>query len=972
MLFALDYNDKRVHISETHSNQEYYCEDCGARLIVRKGNIRIHHFAHTAHHECSDTWVSDRERKYDTSDWHNEWQENYPSENQEVRLSLGETKHRADVMIGKTVVEFQHSIMSANAFDDRNNFYLNLGCKVIWLFDIQELYSDGSMSFTESEEELSFRWRNPKKAFNAYDIKSGCIDLFFQISDNESACIVMVKDVSEHGFESFTTTKVMSKADFLNYTGLKDGHCLLPDRDDLATNEVYLAFKNKYGVCLNKQQERALQSIEGATLLLAVPGSGKTTVLVDRIGFMVLVKEIKPQSILAITYTKNAAEEMQQRCSQKFGADVGNKVSFKTINALSLWIYKKYYSKFSKIEKKLVQEKDQHKILADIYKKYHEDYATDSDIIELQTAFAYIKNMMLSDEDVEDCDEFLPKLSLMYQEYKSVLRDKNLMDYDDQMVFAHWILSHDVDALEYLRNQYRYICVDEAQDTSKIQHAIIKLLVGSNNLFMVGDEDQSIYGFRAAYPKALLNFRYDYKNPYILRMERNYRSTPQIVEKAQGFIAKNRGRYEKRMTAERDDGQPVQLLTVKDRKEQYARLLEIATNHEGEVAYLYRDNDSAVVLVDSFMRAGIPFQLKKPEANFFGNKLVRDIVSFLKLTINDRDVDSFQQICNKGVLYIQKKQRDWAIQNVRRKNISVFDAVDEQMQYVKDRYKDRGESFRHVLTRASKSTTAEAITLICVAGYERYIRDNHLDFDKIEILKILAEKEPNIADFLARLDFLESKFVNGFQSSNDNPVILSTIHSSKGLEYDSVYLVDVYDGRFPSAKENIFNRSKDNADGGQEERRLFYVGITRAKNQLNLIHLDNLRSSFLEELYPEIAKPQNVPNVIRRVTTSYRPVTPTQEQLRLRYLAEQEKRQQQEAERKRLREVAEHQSLEMCYEEVCHLFTQQENQIRDHTGRRWIKCEVCGAIKPETEFSSYGGANHVNLGKCYGCSREKK
>lgn len=245
MLFAVDYNDRRVHIDETHSNQEYYCPYCGAPLTTKKGEIRQHHFSHKQNHLCSDTW--ERSQSYDISPWHNEWQSLFPKGNQEVKLSLGDTKHRADVMIDHTVIEFQHSILSVKAFDDRNNFYFNLGYKVIWLFDLSDLL-DNQLFYKEASEGLEFYWRNPKKAFNNYDIQSGCIDLFFQLKSDSNSCIVRVTGVSESGFENFTTSRFISKSDFLAYAGLKDGKCLPPYRDDIEKNEQYCAFKEKYQI----------------------------------------------------------------------------------------------------------------------------------------------------------------------------------------------------------------------------------------------------------------------------------------------------------------------------------------------------------------------------------------------------------------------------------------------------------------------------------------------------------------------------------------------------------------------------------------------------------------------------------------------------------------------------------------------------------------------------------------------------
>ena len=983
MLFAVDYNDNRVHIDETHSNQEYYCPYCGAPLTTKKGEIRQHHFAHKQNYLCSDTW--ERSHSYDISPWHNDWQSLFPKENQEVKLSLGDTKHRADVMIDRTVIEFQHSIMPVKAFDDRNNFYFNLGNKVIWLFDLSDLLED-QLFYKETDDGLEFHWRNPKKAFNNYDIQSGCIDLFFQLKSEPNVGIVRVTDVSANGFECFYTSKFIDKDDFLTYVGLKDGHCLPPCREDIENNEQYCAFKDRYNICLNKQQERALLAVEGSNLLLAVPGSGKTTVLVERLGHMVLNKNISPENILAITYNTAATEEMESRFSAQFGEQYGKRIDFRTINSLALKVYSDYCHRINRPQRKLIQDDERRRLLGEVFKKHNGEYAAENDILELSSTITYIKNMMLTDEQISEIESEYPHLSAMYQSYQNALKEKYQMDFDDQMVFALWILQKDEEITSALRMRYKYICVDEAQDTSKIQHEIIKIIAQGNNLFMVGDEDQSIYGFRAAYPKALLNFRYDYLNPYILRMERNYRSTTQIVDKAQSFISQNKGRYEKNMTAERGDGEAVSLEQVESREMQYMRLLDIAKTADRETAFLYRDNESSVVLIDLFLRNGVPFRLRKPEMNFFGNRVVKDIVAYLSLALNENDTNSFSQICNKGIIYLKNQQKDYAIKNCKYKRISVYDAVEGQMQYLKERQRDRADDFRSVMSRVSKSKASDAISILLNSGYEDYLRKNHLDGGKIEILSILAKQEPDIQRFLDRLVELERLIQKGFYSKANNAVILSTIHSSKGLEYDSVYMVDVYDGRFPSSRPNIFSRSKDNADGEQEERRLFYVGITRAKNKLSLFGIKGRESTFIDQLFPEQKMMREKEEEERR-RRSYE----EQEQKRIdsmRRHAEQERMRQEqyllrqeelrkerekalEIERERQKQIAE-MRLANSYNEVKDKFTQQEHQIRDSSGRRWVQCELCGEIKLESEFGSYGGTNHVNLGVCYKCSRRDK
>ena len=962
MYIALDTNNLRTHINNAISRGEYFCPCCGAPLIVKRGDVIRHHFAHKHTYKCRDSW----HREYDISKWHYEWQKLYPEDNQEIQIDLGYIIHRADVMIDRTVVEFQHSSISTEKFADRNNFYFNLGYKVIWLFDFTAEYENKKILSLENN---TFKWTSPKNTFKNYTTLNIESELFFQLVSSETdKCIVKISEISSSGFENFTISDWYTKEEFLQYTGVKDGVCALPDRSDLSQNEEYKSFSEKYNIVLNKQQERAVQTVEGATLLLAVPGSGKTTVLVDRIGYMVLCKGISPERILALTYTRAAAADMRARFSSIFGVSLGNCVTFSTINALANDIIKTYSRNPFKL---LEDESKKNSILRNILKNITREYPSDADITDLATKITYIKNMMLTDEEISERYKSEDKTTYQaYYIYKKYLIDNKLMDYDDQLVYAHTILKTKSDILGYYQNKYQYICVDEAQDTSKIQHRIIKLLADNNNIFMVGDEDQSIYGFRGAYPKALTDFRNNYNNPHILKMEFNYRSTDAIVDISNRFISHNTDRYQKTIVSTQGEGNDVCLIDVRNRKEQYETILNKIQSDTGTTGILYRDNDSALPLMDILDRNNIDFKIAGIKSNHFNTRVINDVKAFLKFIINPLDSEAFLQIYYKMNLGFKKNSVQWAVNNSKRKNISICQAMEEQL----SRYPsllEKAEELTELVTHLSDKTTLQILNAIADQGYEKYIRSHSLGMNKFATMCLLAANEPDPNKFLKRLQELEKISVSN--SHKNTNIILSTIHSSKGLEYDNVYLLDVYDGVLPSD-----NPSKNEY---QEERRLFYVGMTRAKKNLNLFNFKHLKSSFVFELFPpenkEIAiiKPlkgkylyseiDKSSSVTANISKSIFEKDEHSYQLRL----QEQRKYSEQLKAEREKEKKERLENELAgYEEVKDRFNQQATIIKDSFGTRWIMCERCGAIKPTSDFIEYGGPGRVNLGFCKECS----
>ena len=612
MYIALDKDQKRISINQAVQGDTFFCPICLERMFVKAGTERASHFAHYPNCNCNDSWNG----QYDMSDWHFVWQNMFPPENQEVVVQWDEIRHRADVLIDRTVVEFQHSPLSSGKFNDRNVFYhSNIGYKVVWLYDMRDEYENNQMTETVSNH---FYWDKPRSTFRKYTLRAGQIDLFFQIGD-DGKCIVQIREFTATGFR---IRAKFTKDEFLAYIGMQNGVCLPPAHIDVQVNEEYQQFALKYDIKLNPQQQRAVQAISGANLMIAVPGSGKTTVMVARIGYMIYCKGIQPENILAITYTKSATNDIKKRFADKFDQAMADRLNIRTINSLCEQIISRYAHMYQRKRFTLLKEFEQTSIVKEIYTVITGDkFPHESEIIEAQTAISYIKNMMLTTPDLRK--EHFPDGSIyeeFYIKYAEILKSQERMDYDDQLIFAKIFLERFPPLLTEFQDRYHYICVDEAQDTSKIQHEIIRILASKrNNIFMVGDEDQSIYRFRAAYPRALMDFTDTYVNPYIMFLETNYRSTELIVRAAQDFISYNINRHsEKHMKASRGMGKPIERITVKKKHEQYSAISAIAKAEHGQLAVLYRNNGSAIPLMDLFLRDQIPYiRLKDAGENFF-------------------------------------------------------------------------------------------------------------------------------------------------------------------------------------------------------------------------------------------------------------------------------------------------------------------------------------------------------------------
>ena len=662
---------------------------------------------------------------------------------------------------------------------------------------------------------------------------------------------------------------------------------------------TWAEFTSRFPIQLNQQQESAVQSVEGPVLLLAVPGSGKTTVLVTRLGYMIFCKGIAPERILTVTYTVAATKDMAERFACRFGAQMAGRLEFRTINGICARViqycsWKSGRTAFSL----LTDEKRIAAMLAGIYQRIEHSYPTESDLQNVRTLITFIKNRMLGEEEIRALEKDAEiQLLRIYKAYNAELREHQLMDYDDQMVYAYTMLQRFPWLREHFQQQYPYICVDEAQDTSKIQHAIIALLASrTENLFMVGDEDQSIYGFRAAYPDALLEFEQHHPGARVLLMEENFRSDASIVRAADRFIQKNTLRHEKHMQPARPKQREIREIPLANRKAQYSYLLKVAedctaayaadqeqravaadevkeradggpatdTLHADRrrslspIAVLYRDHECALPLIDLLERNGVPYKMRNADIGFFTNRVVLDICNIIRLAENPLNTELFMQLYYKLGTYLRKQDAQSIADISQLEGLSVWDVALKHgglNAYTKGKVRAIQTHMRNML----KESAGRAVhRIVEYMGYREYMERSEIKDTKLDILRILADQEDSPRHLVDRLEKLR-QVLKEKSSERDCPFILSTIHASKGLEYDSVYLLDVIDGVLPAQiPKDLKKAEKAELEAYEEERRLFYVGITRAKDQLYVFTMKTQHSSFCDELFQRTPKKSSV------------------------------------------------------------------------------------------------------------------
>ncbi len=618
--------------------------------------------------------------------------------------------------------------------------------------------------------------------------------------------------------------------------------------------------KKKYNIRLDKQQELAVQMKDGATLLLAVPGSGKTTVIVSRIGYLIHCCDVLPEHILTLTYNKSAQIDMTKRFSDKFGEELGSRVRFRTIHSFCCYVISLYNRnrKNNYNNNNLIPSTES--VIRQICINKYKAYLGDNDINDIVSQIGYCRNMLLSEEEIKKIK--IPKIKFyeVYNEYKNHKDMNHFIDFDDQLSIALEILENDKELLDYVQNKFPYISVDEAQDTSFIQHKIIQILTSKyNNIFMVGDEDQSIYGFRAAYPKALLNFEKDYKDAKVMFLETNYRSTSNIVEMSSAFIKQNVNRKEKETKAHSNKKGEIHNITLNNMSMQYDYIIKHIVSKNEEVGILFRNNESALPLIKALIENHIPYHSKEVNYTFFNHFVLNDIRDYLEFARDLSNIHLFGKIYYKLGLYLSKDEY-YALKENIKTHETVFDVIPRIKSNIE---KSKVKMMKSDFQRLIRAHTNRAMTILLDdLNYSNYLKKKDEDGfsiasakQKMKVYQLIANdcKFIDSMDEIDKLQFLikEKEYVSPYSK-----IILSTVHSSKGLEYDNVVLLDVIDNVFPS-KTAVESLHSKKCEDYEEEVRLFYVAITRAKNNLSIISYKNQiedsvdMSCFVHEIFDQ-------------------------------------------------------------------------------------------------------------------------
>ena len=580
---------------------------------------------------------------------------------------------------------------------------------------------------------------------------------------------------------------------------------------------------------LSKIQLDAVRVTEGPALIIAGPGSGKTTVLTNRIKFLIEEHKVAPEEILVITFSKAAALEMRTRfysmCEDSFYP-----VTFGTFHSVFFQIiHTQYHYNTSHI---LTLQKKRELMRLALKRSRIIDYPENELVDTLLKEVAYYKNTNERADFKSDTNINSEMWKIAYKQYRDLQIAENKIDFEDMLLIVRNLFRKNREVLTHYRSIYKYILIDEYQDINDIQYDCVRMLAGDRaNLWVCGDDDQSIYGFRGANPKIMLSFTNDYPNATVVKLTDNYRSSKRIVEAAGKVIAENRNRFNKDIRGMGADGIPVELIHTKDEEEEDSRILEMINNTDKpytDIAILLRTNIQATRFADLLRRNDIPYSIKDSVVNPFMNAFFFDILSYLRLrdsmvSQSDFSIRDLLRILNKPSRYLRSD-----LINTGAKCLDeVIESLSGNLMYSQPL-----KVLKVQLRSMEKMDMYESINFIRKGiGYDNYMKLRLMNRDRFsEYMENMnwIQDMAKTCDDLNELIYLSEHYeemVKGNENAAGEGVHLMTYHGSKGLEFDTVILPRINEGVVPG------NRSRD-TESIEEERRMFYVAMTRAKNRL--------------------------------------------------------------------------------------------------------------------------------------------
>lgn len=605
---------------------------------------------------------------------------------------------------------------------------------------------------------------------------------------------------------------------------------------------------------MNHAQQQAVHHKDGPMLVLAGPGSGKTLVITERTKVLIKEFHISEENILVITFSKAAASEMKERFLKGIGAS-RSKVNFGTFHAVFYSILRHAYHLGAE---NILREEERFHCMKEILRRFDLEYEDEKELItELLSEISLVKgNRMdiINYYSINCADEIFRSL---YREYNSVLRRTNKIDFDDMLLLCYELLAERKDILKNWQNRFRYILIDEFQDINQVQYDIIKMLgAPENNLFAVGDDDQSIYRFRGAKPEIMLHFPEDYPGCTQLVLPINYRSAINIVQASGRLINHNQNRFQKESKASRKEAGEVNVTEFNTMSEQNQVLANeiLKLNGEGvklsEIAVLVRTNLTSGPLLRKLMEYNIPFRLKDSLPNLYDHFIAQDILTYIRIALGNRERGLFLQIMNRPKRYLSR---------------DCLDTPEVDLEDIKAYYEDKNwmleriDQLEYDLALLSGMGPYAAVNYIRRGiGYEDYLKE-YAEQRKMkveELQDILDELQENAKEFKTYREWfrhieeyreeLKRQAVEGQLLQKDS-LTVATMHSSKGLEYRAVFIMDTNEGIIPHKKAAL-------PSDIEEERRLFYVAMTRARDYLYIYNARErynkvmLRSRFIGEL----------------------------------------------------------------------------------------------------------------------------